>query len=107
MFIPQGKPIHQNLATSYVLVEALVADLHEGGFSGVVEIMLRDTDNYIVFDRGRIAGVLEKRGETYSSNNTVADLATRSKNERGRVSIYSYALPVAKAVAGRMFAETL
>jgi hypothetical protein len=107
MFIPQGKPIHQNLATSYVLVEALVADLHEGGFSGVVEIMLRDTDNYIVFDRGRIAGVLEKRGEVYSSHNTVADIAARSKSERGRVSIYSYALPVAKALAGRMFAETL
>lgn len=107
MFIPQGKPIHQNLATSYVLVEALVADLHEGGFSGVVEIMLRDTDNHIVFDRGRIAGVIEKRGEAYSSKTTVADLATRSKSERGRVSIYSYALPVAKALAGRMFAETL
>jgi hypothetical protein len=107
MFIPQGKPIHQNLATSYVLVEALVADLREGGFSGVVEIMLRDTDNYIVFDRGRIAGVIEKRGEVYSLKTTVADLAGRSQNERGRVSIYSYALPVAKALTGRMFAETL
>jgi hypothetical protein len=107
MFIPQGKPIHQNLATSYVLVEALVADLCEGGFSGVVEIMLRDTDNHIVFDRGRIAGVIEKRGEAYSLKTTVADLAARSKSERGRVSIYSYALPVAKALTGRMFAETL
>jgi hypothetical protein len=107
MFIPQGKPVHQNLATSYILVEALVADLHEGGFSGVVEIMLRDTDNHIVFDRGRIAGVIEKRGEAYSLTATVADLAARSQHERGRISIYSYALPVAKAVTGRMFAETL
>ena len=107
MFIPQGKVIHQNLATSYVLVEALVADLCEGGFSGVVEIMLRDTDNHIVFDRGKIAGVIEKRGDACSSNTSVADLATKSKTERGRVSIYSYAIPVAKALAGRMFAETL
>lgn len=107
MFIPQGKALHQNLATSYVLVEALVGDLREGGFSGVVEIMLRDTDNHIVFDRGRIAGVIEKRGDAYTSETTVADLAARSKTERGRISIFSYAIPVAKALAGRMFAETL
>jgi hypothetical protein len=107
MFIPQGKALHQNLATSYVLVEALVADLREGGFSGVVEIRLRDTDNHIVFDRGKIAGVIEKRGGAYSSETTVADVAARSKTERGRVSIFSYAIPVAKALAGRMFAETL
>src|SRR5687767_7960946 len=107
MFIPQGKVLHQNLATSYVLVDALVSDLREGGFSGVVEIMLRDTDNHIVFDRGRIAGVVEKRGGAYTSETTVADLAARSKTERGRVSIFSYAVPVAKALAGRMFAETL
>jgi hypothetical protein len=107
MFIPQGKVMHQNLATSYVLVEALVADLREGGFSGVVEVMLRDSDNHIVFDRGNIAGVIEKRGALYSLETSVAELAARSKSERGRVSIYSYPLPVAKALAGRMFAETL
>lgn len=107
MFIPQGKVLHQNLATSYVLVEALVADLRDGGFSGVVEIVLRDSDSHIVFDRGRIAGVIEKRGDLYSSQTGVEALAARSKSERGRVSIYSYALPVARALAGRMFAETL
>jgi hypothetical protein len=107
MFIPQGKVIHQNLATSYVLVEALVADLRDGGFSGVVEIVLRDGDSHIVFDRGRIAGVVEKRGGQYSTQTGVEELAARSKGERGRVSIYAYALPVARALAGRMLAETL
>jgi hypothetical protein len=107
MFIPQGKVIHQNLATSYVLVEALVADLRDGGFSGVVEIALRDSHSHIVFDRGRIAGVVEKRGAQYSTQTSVEELAARSQSERGRVSIYAYALPVARAIAGRMLAETL
>jgi hypothetical protein len=107
MFIPKGKPMHQNLATSYVLVDALVADLCEGGFSGVVEIMLRDTDNHIVFNRGRIAGVIERRGDSCVTKTSVAELAARSRTERGRVSIFSYAIPVAKALAGRLFAETL
>jgi hypothetical protein len=107
MLIPKGKVIHQNLATSYVLVEALVADLCEGGFAGVVEIMLRDTDNHIVFDRGKIAGIIEMRGEKFSFKSSVADLAAKSKSERGRLSIYSYAAPVAKALAAQINAETL
>src|ERR1051325_4690530 len=107
MFIPKGKVVHQNLATSYVLIDALVADLCEGGFSGVIEILLRDTDNYVVFDRGRIAGVVEQRGGKFAVHPDIAEVAARSRGERGRVSIFSYATPVAKALAGRMVAETL
>src|SRR5262245_34906559 len=107
MFIPKGKVVHQNLATSYVLIDALVADLCEGGFSGVVEIMLRDTDNHIVFDRGKPAGIIEMRGDQFTTNTKIAELAARSKTERGRVSIFSYAVPVAKALAARLHAETL
>ena len=55
MFIPPGEPIHESLATSYVLVSALVADLCEGGFSGFVEVVLRDTDSFIFISNGVVA----------------------------------------------------
>ena len=45
MFIPRGKPVHENLASSYVLLDALCEDLCEGGFSGIVEVVLRATDS--------------------------------------------------------------
>jgi hypothetical protein len=116
MFIPRGTALHENLATSYVLVDALVADLCEGGFSGVVEIELRDTDARIIIARGKIAAAIESRhSEADYSNHAmrpyariaVADLALASRRERGRVSIYSYAASAARVIAERINAEPL
>src|SRR5713226_1511626 len=98
MFIPHGKAVYENLATSYVHVDALVADLAEAGFSGVVEVVLRDTDSFVVLSSGSIAGVVEKHGpdahpvemeplNASYTRTTLAKLAERSRLERGRVSI--------------------
>ncbi len=114
MFIPPGEIIHESLATSYVLVDALVVDLRQGGFSGVVEVGLRDTDGFIVLVRGSVSAVVEKRGEHQSpdttipyTRTTVEQLAERSRRERGQVSIYGYSAATASAVAGRINAQPL
>ena len=60
MFIPRGTVLHENLATSYVLVDGLVADLCEGGFSGVVEILLRNADAHIIIARGRVVAAIAR-----------------------------------------------
>ena len=88
--------MHENLATSYVLADSLVADLCEGGFSGVVEIMLRATDARIVIACGHVAAAIESRNSEASNSNTraqshsqttVADIALAARRERGRISI--------------------
>jgi hypothetical protein len=114
MFIPPGEIIHESLATSYVLVDALVADLCEGGFSGVVEVVLRDTDSFIVIASGDVAAVFDKRGSHTGTGatinytrTTVEQLAERSRLERGRVSIYGYSAATASAVSGRINAKAL
>lgn len=114
MFIPTGKILHENLATSYVLVDRLVADLCDGGFSGVVEVVLRETEAYVVITGGDVASVIEthdaqKRnvGGVAGKRITVAEVAERSRRERGRVSVYAYSAEKAKAVAGRINAQTL
>ncbi|HKG23862.1 MAG TPA: hypothetical protein VKC34_18310, partial [Blastocatellia bacterium] len=107
MFIPRGKAIHENLATSFVLVEALVDDLCEGGFSGAVEITLRDTDGQIILDRGKLAAAMERDETGGYSPTTVADLASRSRRERGRVSVYGFSEGVASAIANRFLAQPL
>jgi hypothetical protein len=115
MFIPSGKPIHENLATSYVLVEALVADLCEGGFTGVVEVVLRDTDSHVILSRGKVTATVETRlnGEGAPDSGSslhrpaVAELAARAKLERGRVSVYSYSLATATAITGRINSQPL
>jgi hypothetical protein len=116
MFIPRGKAIHENLATSYVLVDALVADLCEGGFSGIVDIVLRDTDAHVVIARGKVAAVIERRNAPHWNGEpmafpymrtTVAELASSARSQRGRISIYAYSTDTASAIAGRINAEPL
>lgn len=108
--------MHENLATSYVLVDALVQDLCEGGFSGIVEIVLRNADAHIVIARGSVVAAIERHnGEGDNSNPitrpysrmTVADLADQSRRERGRISIYSYSTEAASAIAALINAAPL
>ncbi|HSF22900.1 MAG TPA: hypothetical protein VLE20_01650, partial [Blastocatellia bacterium] len=98
MFIPKGGVVYENLATSYVLVDGLVADLCEGGFTGVVEVVLRDTDSHVIISRGEVTATIETRltdepesgGARSFHRPAVAELAARASLERGRVSVYSY-----------------
>jgi hypothetical protein len=107
MFFPHGKALHENLATSYVLVDALIEDLCEGGFSGIVEILLHQAEGHVIIDRGRIAASLLKSDQKSESTTTVQELAARSRTERGRVSVYSYTTEVAGALARRADSEPL
>jgi hypothetical protein len=114
MFIPRGETVHESLATSYVLVDALVADLCEGGFSGIIEVVLRDTDSFIVIASGDVRAVVERHGDRATNGaaipytrTTIEDLAERSRRERGRVSICAYTAATATAVAGRINAQPL
>jgi hypothetical protein len=114
MFIPPGEIIHESLATSYVLVDALVADLCEGGFSGVVEVVLRETDSFILIANGNVSAVVDKpakkpAGDTIinSSRTTVEQIAESSRRERGCVSIYGYSPATANSLTGRVNAKPL
>jgi len=105
--------LHENLATSYVLVDGLVTDLCEGGFSGVVEILLRNADAHIVIARGSVVAAIESRNAEGDNTArayarvTVADLAAKSRSERGRVSIYSYDTETANVIAALINATPL
>jgi hypothetical protein len=107
MFIPQGRAIHENLATSYVLVDSLVEDLCEGGFTGIVEVVLRDSDCHIVVNRGKVVAVTDRRGSARHSPTTLPQIAARSRQERGRISVYGYSQDTAAAVAGGLKSEPL
>ena len=106
MFIPRGKLIHDNLATSYVLIERLVEDLQEGGFSGLVEVVLSDTDNFVVLTGGRVGAVIQQTGENFGLT-TLDELAQQARRERGRVAVSAYPRTTAAIVAGRMNAQPL
>jgi hypothetical protein len=114
MFIPRGRIIQENLATSYVLVEALVADLCEGGFSGVVAIALREIDGFVVIANGTVGAVVEmvndhgrEKASTTFNRSTLSKLSAKAQLERGLLSIHRYSGETADAVAGRINAQSL
>jgi len=106
MFTPRVSPIHRNLATSYVLVDALLDDLCLGGFSGIVEISLRDADYRVIIGRGKISAIADSSGEDCGPA-LVAELAARGKKERGLVSIYRCADESAWALTARIKSKVL
>lgn len=114
MLIPRGRIIHENLATSYVLVEALVSDLCEGGFSGVVAIALREIDGFVVIANGSVGAVVEmvngqsrETASTTFDRSTLSKLSAKARVERGLLSIHRYSGETADAVAGRINAQSL
>lgn len=114
MLIPRGRIIHENLATSYVRVRALVEDLCEGGFSGIVAIELREFDGFIVIAGGHVGAVVEKVNEgerddarpTYSRS-TLSKLADLARGQRALLSVQCYSGATAAAIAGRINAQSL
>ncbi|HXG92620.1 MAG TPA: hypothetical protein VNN73_09650 [Blastocatellia bacterium] len=112
MFIPRGKVLHENLATSYVLVDALVADLCEGGFSGTVEVTLSHSRAFVILVRGKAAAAVEEKyavGDTPTvvDRASTVQLAAAARRERGRVSVYSYSTGLAEMIAARVSASAL
>ena len=107
MLVPPGKPVYENLATSYVLLDALIGDLCEGGFSGIVEVVLRDADCHVIINRGKVAGVFERSGDHKQEPTTVQSLAAHARAQRGHVSVYKCSIETAEALAGCAQAEPL
>jgi hypothetical protein len=114
MLIPRGRIIHENLATSYVLVEALVSDLCDGGFSGVVAIALREIDGFVVIANGSVGAVVERVNDegrdnvsTTFNRSTLSKLSAKARVERGLLSIHRYSGSTAHAVAGRINSQSL
>jgi hypothetical protein len=113
MFIPRGKAVHENLSTSYVLIGPMIDDLCEGGFSGIVEVTLRQLDGCVIIDHGKVLASVERSPEAEKhpgcpySPIALDALGERARQERGRVSVYSHSAGIASAIAGRLLAEPL
>jgi hypothetical protein len=106
MFTPRVSPIHRNLATSYVLVDALLDDLCLGGFSGIVEISLRDADYRIIIGRGQVSAIADSSGDDCGPA-LIAEIASRGRKERGLLSIYRCSDESAWALTGRIKSKAL
>lgn len=101
MRVPKGRPVHENLGTSYVKVGALLADLQVREFTGYVHIGLRGYDAYVFIDGGQIVGAVEQTETAARSGSEAVDgLLVRSEQRDGTVSIYEHGAATVQAIAG-------
>ena len=101
MRVPKGKPVYENLNTSYLKVGALLADLQVREFTGLVHIAFRGYDAYVFLDSGAIIGALEQNDTHARTGSEAVDgLLVRSEHRDGTVSIYEHAGPTVQALAG-------
>ena len=107
MFIPKTAPLYQNLATSFVAVDALVHDLVEGGFVGVIEIGFRDADCRLVIGREGLLTAVETHGENSVLPVSPERVTSRAKSERAPLSVFRVSDELAQAIAKRVVADKL
>jgi hypothetical protein len=101
MRVPKGRPVHENLNTSYLKVGALLADLQVRQFTGYVHIGLRGYDAYVFLDDGQIAGAVEQMETgTRTGSAAIDGLLLRSEQRDGAVSIYEHPAATVEAIAG-------
>ncbi len=101
MRVPKGKPVYENLNTSYVKVGALLADLQVKEFTGYVHIGLRGYDAFVFIDAGAIIGALEQTDTAARTGSEAVDgLLVRSEQRDGTVSIYEHTSATIQALAG-------
>jgi hypothetical protein len=107
MLLPRGRPLYENLSTSFVLLDALVEHLCEEGFSGLIWIELESLSGYILINRGWVCGATIESHHAGPRSSSVSELAAAAKSQRGRIWVHSYSADTADLVSSRMAAEPL
>src|SRR5882762_1957948 len=101
MHVPRGKPVHENLSTSYVNVAALISELRLNNFTGYVYVGFANYDGYVFFNAGRIVNALEQTEDSWKTNiDAVDSLLVRAKHRGGNVSVFDHTATVISAIAG-------
>lgn len=103
MHIPKGKPIHENLKTSYVNTAALLADLQISGFTGYLQIVFPNGSGYIFLDAGKILNAFDETNDrTRRGDEAIDAIFLRAASPEGKISVYSHKDTIIHAIAGRI-----
>jgi hypothetical protein len=108
MIVPRGKPVHENLSTSYVNVAALLADLQVNEFTGYVSVGFWNYDGYIFLSHGQIINAWESAdGNVKREREALDGVLTRSQARSGAVGFYQHPDAVILAIGGIIDGEAV
>src|SRR5262249_21282887 len=103
MHVPRGKPIHENLKTSYVNTAAFLADLTVTGFTGYLQLIFPYASCYIFIDDGAILNAIDESGDRSRRGAEAVDaILLRASSPDGFISIFSHSANFIESAAGRI-----
>lgn len=101
MIVPRGKPVHENLSTSYVNVAALLAELQVNEFTGYVSVEFWGYTGYVFLSRGQIVNAYEATETGVQRERQALDsLLSRSQARNGKVGFFQHPEEVIQAMTG-------
>ncbi|OYT72762.1 MAG: hypothetical protein CFK52_03890 [Chloracidobacterium sp. CP2_5A] len=101
MIVPRGKPVHENLSTSYVNVAALLADLQVNEFTGYVSVEFWGYSGYVFLSRGQIVNAYEATEAIIQREREALDsLLSRAQARNGKVGFFQHPEEVIQAITG-------
>lgn len=90
MLLPKGKPVYENLNTSFTSFGKLLLDLKSNGFTGYVHISFWDYEATLFMDSGNIINAIEETGDgRKTSHDAVGSITTKVNQKDGSISVYS------------------
>ncbi len=108
MHIPKGKPVHENLKTSYVNTTALLADLQIISFTGYLQVLFSYGKGYIFLADGKILNAIDiSPDRTRQGEEAIDATLLRASSPDGKLSVYSHSEKIVQAIAERIDGEVV
>lgn len=108
MHVPRGRPIHENLSTSYVNLAALLAELQISEFTGYVSMNFWNYEGYVFLDNGQLINAYERaEALTKRGREAVDSILSRSQARGGAISFFHHPETVIRALAGIINGEVV
>lgn len=108
MHVPRGRPIHENLSTSYVNLAALLAELQISEFTGYVSMNFWNYEGYVFLDNGQLVNAYERAEMMIKRGREAVDsILSRSQARGGAISFFHHPETVIRALAGIINGEVV
>jgi hypothetical protein len=108
MLFPRTKALYENLNTSFIQFDALLAELQSTQFTGYVQLVGWEYEGTLLFDTGRIVNAVETlKGQQRIGANAVASIASYGNTKDNAVNVYRLDAEIVQLLANLLTGEPL
>lgn len=108
MILPKGKPVYENLNTSFTNLGELLLDLNANGFTGYVRVVFWQYDGLLYLDRGKVVTALEdSQGKRRTGSEAASSITNRAREKNGVVGAYQLSPESLTLLAGMAKSEVV